>query len=144
MKFARILFLGLIAASIAHAQTPPRVSVPAAVVPSKAGQLQLDYQSLYQREVDRNKELKGQVATLTERLNQMTRPGGSLVQAYCESPTVSRNTAGASNDCAKNGFGCEPVSGLCRTSARSSDECAAGYIYCATNGGCVRDPDACH
>lgn len=145
MKPYHALFVALIAAvSIAQAQTPPRpISVAPTLVAPKAAMAQPDYQSLYQREVEKNKELKGQLNSLTDRINQMTHPGGSLVHAYCETPTMSRNTAGASNDCAKNGFGCEPVSGLCRTSVRSTDECAPGYIYCATNGACVADANGC-
>lgn len=137
-----LLVVALLTVSTASAQNPPRVMSAAAAAP-KVAQPQLDYSALYQREVEKNKELRGQVATLTDRINQMTHPGGSLVRAYCETPTVSRNTAGASNDCAKNGFGCEPVSGLCRTSVRSSDECAPGYVYCSTTGGCVQDANAC-
>lgn len=136
--------LALLAAGAAGAQNPPRaMTVNPAAVAKVAQAAQLDYQALYQREVEKNRQLQGQVQSLTQRIAEMTRPGGSLVRAYCESPTVSRNTAGAVNDCARNGFGCEPVSGLCRTSARSSDECAPGYIYCATNGGCVTSADAC-
>ncbi|AXK72618.1 hypothetical protein DWG18_10255 [Lysobacter sp. TY2-98] len=138
-----VLIVSLFATFLASAQTPLRATVATPAMPSKAAQVQPDYQALYQREVEKNRDLKGQVASLTDRISQMTHPGGSAVQAYCETPTMSRNTAGASNDCAKNGFGCEPVSGLCRTSARSSDECAATYIYCATTGGCVRDANAC-
>lgn len=130
-------------ASLAAGQTMQRVSVPVAAPVKAAAAASLDYPSLYQREVEKNRELKAQVATLSQRIQEMTHPGGSLVRAYCETPTLSRNTAGASNDCAKNGFGCEPVSGLCRTSVRSSDECAPGYIYCATNGACVRDANGC-
>ncbi|GAB1597080.1 hypothetical protein [Lysobacter claricitrinus] len=143
MKPRHVLLIALLASSFAHAQTAARVVPAPTASPAKAIAATIDYQSLYQREVAKNKELKGQVATLTDRIAEMTHPGGSLVHAYCETPTLSRNTAGATSNCANNGFGCEPVSGLCRTSARSSDECAAGYIYCATTGGCVHDANAC-
>lgn len=143
MKLHGVALAVLLMSSAASAQNAARVIAPPSVAPPKSVATAIDYQTMYQREVDKNKQLKGEVASLTQRINEMTRPGGSLVQAYCESPTVSRNTAGATSDCARNGFACEPVSGLCRTSARSSDECAATFVYCSTTGGCVRDARAC-
>lgn len=117
----------------------PTVPSPApAATPSDAASLPKDYQALYQKEAEKNRALRAEVASLTTRIAELTRPGGSLVQAYCETETVSRNTAGARNDCGATGYGCEPVSGLCRTSARSTLECAAGYVYCATNSSCVQ------
>jgi hypothetical protein len=72
--------------------------------------------------------LQQQKAELQQKLNAATQVGGSAVKAYCESPTVSRNTSGAKNDCALTGYMCEPVSGLCRTSCRKTqDYCAPGY-----------------
>ena len=141
MKPLAVLAGLLLASPTALAQNPPRVA-PTPAVPAKAITA-IDYQALYRSEVEKNKDLKGQVASLTQRIDEMTRPDGSLVRAYCETPTMSRNTAGASNDCGRNGFACEPVSGLCRTSARSTSECAPGYIYCATNAGCVPNAAAC-
>jgi regulator of replication initiation timing len=76
-----------------------------------------------------NKTLKQQNADLQKKLKDVTVPGGSAVKAYCESPTVSRNTAGAINNCASSGYMCEPVSGLCRTSCSKTDgQCASGYV----------------
>ena len=73
-------------------------------------------------------------AKLTEALatiDQWTSKGGSLVHAYCESETLSRSSAGASEDCSNNGYRCSPVEGTCRRSCNSSDECA-GYYVCDT------------
>jgi hypothetical protein len=103
----------------------------------------IDYQAQYQQEVEKNKALRGENTSLKAQLAAFAGRGGSRVTAYCETPTLSRNTAGASNDCSNNGFGCEPVSGLCRTTAHSSDECAAGYVYCSVHANCVRSADEC-
>lgn len=147
-----VLILGGCLVAAASAQTVQRVrpmgpvapiSPTATATPSDAASLPKDYQAMYQKEAAKNRELRAEVDSLTARIAEMTRPGGSLVQAFCETPTMSRNTAGASNDCARSGYGCEPVSGLCRTTARSSDECAAGYVYCATNATCVNSAAAC-
>lgn len=149
MKRAAALFSLIIVAGIAYGQSPPRiksmVAVPITPAQSAAGVASLpkDYEALYQKEAEKTRQLKGEVQTLTARIAEMTRPGGSLVQAYCESPTLSRNTAGASNDCSTSGFACEPVSGLCRTSARSTLECAGGFVYCSKYANCVRTPEEC-
>jgi len=76
----------------------------------------------------KNKNLQQQNTVLEKKLDETTHPGGSLVKAYCESATVSRNTAGATNDCGINGYTCEPVSGLCRTTCSSSSECDYGFV----------------
>lgn len=147
MKRIALLAALVLIAGVLQAQTMTRVRpvalpTPVAADPS-AVSLPKDYQALYQKEAEKNRQLKAEVATLTSRIAEITRPGGSLVQAYCETPTLSRNTAGAQNDCATSGFACEPVSGLCRTSARSSAECAAGFTYCVIRGNCVRSADEC-
>lgn len=135
--------------SLAQTATPVRPMSPAvpivrpATAATDVASLPKDYQALYQKEAQKARELRAEVASLTARIAEITRPGGSLVQAYCESPTLSRNTAGARNDCASSGYGCEPVSGLCRTSARSSDECATGFTYCAQHSSCVASAAAC-
>lgn len=150
-RFAALLVLVVGIASVAAAQTvrqirpvSPIVATPATPAASaQAASLPKDYEALYRKEAEKNRELKAEVQSLTERLAQVTRPGGSLVTAYCESASVSRNTAGATNDCSTSGFACEPVSGLCRTSARSSMECAAGFVYCSLRANCVRTAEEC-
>lgn len=114
------------------------------VAPVKVDAVQVDWKVQYDKERAKNQELRGQVASLQAELASWTSKGGSQVHAYCETETLSRNTAGASNDCAASGYKCERVSGLCRTSANSSAECAGSWLYCATTRQCVRpDPRAC-
>ena len=78
------------------------------------------------------------LAEAIARIDEITKPGGSLVRAYCASRTVSRNTAGAEEDCAASGYACDQVSGLCHRTARNSDMCAAGYNWDATTDRCIR------
>ena len=78
----------------------------------------------------KNEALDQENAELRGRVEAMTSLGGSEVHAYCSDNVTSRNTAGASNDCAATGYTCEPVSGLCRTMVRSSLECAVGFLMC--------------
>lgn len=90
--------------------------------------IQVDYKQQYEKEREKNQQLRTQNASLQSQLDEWTRKGGSLVHAYCETPTISANSAGARNDCAASGYTCEPVSGMCRTMARSSDDCAPGFL----------------
>lgn len=99
-----------------------------AVTPQTMHALDIDYQAQYRREVEKNRQLRGENDGLRNQLAEYTRRGGSLVHAYCETETVSRNTAGARNDCAPTGYKCEPVGGLCRTSANDSNQCADGFL----------------
>jgi len=57
-------------------------------------------------------------------IEQMTTRGGSLVRAYCESPSLSRNTAGASEGCGR--YICGDVDGLCKKTCVVTDDCAVG------------------
>lgn len=73
---------------------------------------------------------------LTEALatiEQMTSRGGSLVRAYCESPQLSRNTAGGSEDCGR--YRCGEVDGLCKKSCSLSSDCATGFT--CSGGRCL-------
>jgi len=81
---------------------PPVTPQPARVTPQLANALVIDYQAQYRKEVEKNKQLRGENDGLRQQLAEMTRHGGSLVHAYCETRTVSRNTAGDRNDCARN------------------------------------------
>ena len=107
---------------------PAMQGVRPAVSPQLAHAMDIDYQAQYRKEVQKNKQLRGENTDLRQQLAEYTRHGGSLVHAYCETETVSRNTAGARNDCAPTGYKCEPVSGLCRTSANDSIQCADGFL----------------
>jgi len=125
-----VLGLGAMAASAQNAPPMSRVPAPAArtVSPQLSQALAIDWQAQYRKEVEKNQGLRGENDGLRHQLAEYTRRGGSLVHAYCETRTVSRNTAGASNDCARDGYTCEPVSGLCRTSANDSDQCSDGFL----------------
>ncbi|NUS39334.1 MAG: hypothetical protein HOQ02_09975 [Lysobacter sp.] len=137
-----IAFAGLALAALMPATAQVRMlQVPAARQAAPSPAADIDFQAQYRQEVEKNKALHAENASLKSQLDAYASRTGSHVTAYCETPTLSRNTAGASNDCSHNGFGCEPVSGLCRTAAHSSDECAPGYVYCATRNDCV-DPNA--
>jgi hypothetical protein len=90
--------------------------------------IQIDYKQQWEKEREKNQQLRAENVGLQSQLAEWTRKGGSLVHAYCETPTMSVSSAGARNDCAASGYGCEPVSGLCRTVVRSSDQCAPGFL----------------
>ena len=79
-------------------------------------QLRADKTELKASLADTNTRLAEAVA----RIDAMTKPGGSLVKAYCASETVSRNTAGGEEDCSAGGYRCDQVSGLCHRSATHS------------------------
>jgi len=139
-----IVALGLVAMMPVAAQVRmvklPQAAPQTAVAPTAAV---IDYQAQYAKEVEKNKVLRNENTSLRAQLDSYTSHTGTRVTAYCETPTLSRNSAGASNDCSRNGFGCEPVSGLCRTQAHSSDECAAGYVYCSLHANCVQTAQEC-
>ena len=46
-------------------------------------------------------ELNARLNETLATLDQWTKKGGSLVHAYCESDSISRNTSGASENCAR-------------------------------------------
>lgn len=100
--------------------------------------IQIDYKQQWEKEREKNRQLREENTRLQSQLAEWTRKGGSLVHAYCETPTMSVSSAGARNDCAASGYGCEPVSGLCRTMARSSNDCAPGFLMDVDH--CVPQP----
>ena len=130
------LFAGLGAAQNIRPIRPATAVTGAAPVNATV----MDYQAMYNKEVQKNRALKAELDGANQRIGEMTRLGGSQVMAYCATPSQSRNTAGASNDCATAGYGCEPVSGLCRTSCQTSDMCASGYLCDTGVQQCVRRP----
>lgn len=113
------------------------------VAPKVANTVQIDYRAQWEQERAKNQQLREENASLHAQLQAWTRKGGSQVHAYCETPTVSANSAGARNDCAAAGYTCEPVSGLCRTSAANSDQCAGGRTWCVYGNRCVRSAEEC-
>lgn len=71
------------------------------------------------------REANAKLAEALATIEQMTSRGGSLVRAYCESRSLSRNTAGGSEDCGR--YACGQVDGLCKKSCTVSADCAANY-----------------
>ena len=61
-------------------------------------------------------------------IDEMTRLGGTLVRAQCVSETLSRTTAGVSENCAASGYTCGGVEGTCRRVCTSSDQCSVGFV----------------
>jgi hypothetical protein len=83
------------------------------------------------------RELDARLSKSLADLQQMTSRGGSLVRAYCESPILSRNTAGASENCAASGYTCGAVDGLCRKQCTSTSHCAAKFTCDIQAAQCV-------
>ena len=84
------------------------------------------------------RELNGKLTDAMATIDEMTKRGGSLVRAYCESEDVSRDTAGDTENCAASGYRCAPVEGTCRRSCNVTTDCA-GYHVCDTEAHvCVR------
>lgn len=77
------------------------------------------------------RELNAKLTEALATIDEWTKKGGSLVHAYCESEEISRNSAGASEDCSANGYRCSPVEGTCRRSCNVTTDCA-GYFVCDT------------
>jgi len=147
---ACLLVLGSLLAP-ALAQTAIRVR-PAAVpaptpvataAPADAATIQPDYRAELEKARAKNRQLRSENESLRAQLAQWTIKGGSLVHAYCETATLSASTAGARNDCAATGYTCEPVSGLCRTSATDGSQCAVGRTWCVYGNRCVASAGEC-
>ena len=86
---------------------------------------------------DQNSKLTDQNNKLNQQIGEMTKKGGSLVKAYCEGPSISKNTSGASRNCATTGYNCEPVSGLCYSQCITSDHCIPGFVCDTAERRCV-------
>jgi hypothetical protein len=128
---AWILLSLLVAAPLSAQNVKPMVT-------PNINAIQIDYKQQWEREREKNQQLRAENASLQAQLAEWTRKGGSLVHAYCKTPTMSMTSAGGRNDCAATGYGCEPVSGLCRTTVRSSDQCAPGFLMDGDH--CVPQP----
>jgi len=88
-----------------------------------------------------NTSLQKELQVAQQQLKETTHPGGSAVTAYCESGSVSRNTAGATNDCGL--YRCEEVSGLCRTQCDNASQCKEttdniSYVCNSTAHECIQ------
>jgi hypothetical protein len=75
-------------------------------------------------------------STLRKQISQMTLRTGSQVTAYCdaENGAISRNTAGASEDCGD--YVCAPNTGICLRRCRNVDDCNAP-ASCTRAGVCT-------
>jgi hypothetical protein len=78
---------------------------------------------LYREKRELNARLTEALATI----QQYTDRKGSLVKAYCESREISRNTAGATEDCSASGYICGDVEGTCKRRCEVSLDCAANF-----------------
>jgi hypothetical protein len=144
------------ALQLAQQIDPPKQAAPAK--PAPAGKTGAGKSTLSGVEAE-NKKLRDEVRDLTDRLEKaekenvfsasrlkhledqvraMTKPGGRLVRSYCDGDSMSRNTAGAENNCASRGYACEPVSGLCYARCSNNYQCALGWVCDAGAANCVR------
>lgn len=99
---------------------------------------QIDQAALEKAALEReNKRLREENAALNKRVTDLTSLGGSEVHAYCATPTTSANTAGASANCAASGYGCDQVTGLCKTRCDTSNDCAGGSNCDTRSGRCI-------
>lgn len=73
-------------------------------------------------------------------IDEMTRLGGSLVRAQCVSETLSRTTAGVSENCAASGYLCGGVEGTCFRQCTSSSQCAGGFVCDIGAARCIVPP----
>ncbi len=76
------------------------------------------------------REMNARLTEAIATIDEMTKRGGSLVRAYCEGDSLSRNTAGATEDC--GAYKCGDVAGLCHKSCTTSDHGSTGRS-CAYN-----------
>lgn len=84
------------------------------------------------------REANAKLKEALARIDEMTKPGGSLVRAYCASSDISRNTAGAEENCATTGYVCGEVAGVCKAQCATSNDCAGGYTCDVPQARCVR------
>ena len=148
MKLKTMVFAGLfLAASVAMAQgmvAPPIKTLQVAPA-AQPTQLTLNTpEAIAAREIAQlkreNARLQAENDQLKAKVQGYSVLGGSQVHAYCAAGTntVSKNTAGAENNCASAGYTCEEVSGLCRTSCQTSNMCAGGFTCDTGIQQCVR------
>ena len=82
----------------------------------------------------------GDLQTARTTIDEMTRLGGTLVRAQCVSETLSRNTAGASENCAASGYLCGGVEGTSMRQCTSSTQCAGGFVCDIGAARCIVPP----
>jgi hypothetical protein len=128
MKMFVVVVAGLALAGAADAQMAvrpaPRVAVASAAV----------------RQVDPVAVLQSRVTRLEHRVNALestlskTQPALSF---QCTDVRTSQNSVGVAEDCTP--YACAPIDGRCRVTAKTSADCAPGYLW-VDGGGCVAAP----
>ena len=137
----------LVSPALAQVMTVPRLSIPQInqVQPqddSVSTAIVSDPEQAKQTILRLQREKRELSAKLTEALatiDQYTTRGGNLVRAYCESDELSRNTAGATENCAESGYRCSPVEGTCRRACNVTTDCAGYYVCDTARHVCVRN-----
>ena len=75
-------------------------------------------------------------------IDEMTRLGGTLVRAQCVSETLSRTTAGVSENCAASGYTCGGVEGTCFRQCTTSSQCSTGFTCDPGPARCIVQPES--
>ena len=155
-----LLVAGGLAAQIAPVQmqrpviVQPNVQAPTAPTAQTSPEGQLTYEDSERLKEALNKlrreklALRNQLAvtladlqTLRIELDETTRKGGERVTAFCASDELSRNTAGAEENCAASGYRCAEVTGLCHRQCGTTSMCAPGYVCdMGAPGRCIVPP----
>jgi len=125
MKLITTLVLGLTLACAADAQTVMRVA-PRVAAANPAVQ-RVDPMLVLQSRVTR---LEHKVSALESTLGK-TQPALTFA---CADNITSRNSLGVTEDCTP--FACAPIDGRCRTTAKSTNDCAPGYNW-VSGGDCI-------
>jgi hypothetical protein len=152
--FAALLVTPVLAQTVIPAQRPMVIQhlPPSAVIQDDSKNAQKvmtleDAQAQIARLNAEKRDLTTKLNDANSRLNETlatldgwTKKGGSLVHAYCASDTLSQRSDGAGQeDCAHNGYTCNQVEGMCRTSCNDSAQCSLGFTCDIPNGNrCVR------
>ena len=123
MKGWKVLAIGLAMASGAQAQT---MRVAPQLVPNAATR-QIDPMAVLQSRLMR---LEHKVSALESTISK-TQPALSF---RCADPRTSQNSVGVAEDCTP--YACAPIDGRCRVTAKTSDDCASGYLW-IQGGGCI-------
>lgn len=129
------LVLGL-ACTASSAQVRLQSVRPVTAVPAAGAFASLDKQALLERRLTalgkKNRALEGRVATLEAALREMR----AASEFTCSTPQRSTNGRG-SEECAP--YACNYLDGRCRTTAATTDHCAAGFVWNGS-GQCVAPP----
>jgi hypothetical protein len=132
-----LVCLGLLASASAPSTAQVRtLQGVRAIAPAPQVVNVVDRQALVERRLvalgKKNRALEGRIATLESALREMR----AASEFTCT--TAQRSTNGRGNEeCAP--FACNYLDGRCRTTAASTDHCAAGFVWNGS-GQCVAPP----